>query len=482
MNASIVRMFGLFAVLFALLLGWTTRWTVIDAKSLRDNPLNKRTLVDELRIKRGRILADDNSVLARSVPARDNTWSRTYPTGQLFAQPIGYSIALLGSSAGLERSRGDELRGLQTGLSSIFGQLSSRRVGDDVYSTLDPNAQRVAMQQLASAPQLGSPQGSVVALDVKTGAVKVMASLPSYDDNNPHAAGTPTVTTYNRATQAGYPPGSTFKVVTDVAAIDSGKFTPDSTINGNSPVTISGVPLSNDNNASYGPISLTDALTQSVNTVWAQVAEQVGRPTMTTYMQRFGFYSKPPLDYPPDELNASRPFSPHGKPYPPGSSNEDIGRIGMGQGGLQVTPLQMAMVAAAVANGGKLMVPHLTDKAVDQDGRTVETINPKVMSQVMKPSTAQQVTQMMTNVIKDPQGTGTAAALGGIDAAGKTGTAQVGIQGSNLTQPWFIGFAPATNPRYAVAVTIDRTQGEFGGPTAGPIFKAVMQTLLQGHQ
>ena len=211
------------------------------------------------------------------------------------------------------------------------------------------------------------------------------------------------ITTYNRATQAGYPPGSTFKVVTDVAALDSGKFTPDSVVNGNSPVTISGVPLSNDGDASYGPISLTDALTQSVNTVWAQVAEQVGRRTMTRYMQRFGFYAKPPLDYPPDEINASRPFSPTGRPYPPGSPNEDIGRIGMGQGGLQVTPLQMAMVAAAVANGGKLMTPHLTDKVVDQDGRTVETINPSVYNQVMKPSTAQQVTQMMTHVVADPR-------------------------------------------------------------------------------
>lgn len=480
MNGPIIRLFGLVVVLFALLIAFTTRWTVIDAKSLRNNPLNKRTLVDELKIKRGRILADDGSVLAQSEPAGDNTWGRFYPTRSLFAQPLGYSDVAQGSSAGLERSRGDELRGLQRGLSAIFGQLSSRPVGDDLTTTLDPSAQRVAMQQLQGAPQLGSPSGSIVAIDVKTGGVKVMASLPGYDDNHPNAR-TPGATTFNRATQAGYPPGSTFKVVTDVAAIDSGKFTPDSTINGNSPVTISGVPLSNDNNASYGPTSLTDGLTKSVNTVWAQVAEQVGRPTMTRYMQRFGFYAKPPLDYPPDEMNASRPFAPNGKPYAPGSANEDIGRIGMGQGGLEVTPLQMAMVAAAIGNGGKLMVPHLADKVVDQDGRTVETIKPSVYSEVMKPSTAQKVTQMMTQVVNDPQGTGTAAALSGIDVAGKTGTAQVGTQGSNLTQPWFIGFAPASSPRFAIAVTIDRTSGEFGGPTAGPIFKAVMQTLLQGH-
>jgi peptidoglycan glycosyltransferase len=266
--------------------------------------------------------------------------------------------------------------------------------------------------------------------------------------------------------------------VTATAAIDSGQYTPSSTVNGKSPVTISGVPLSNDNNQAFGTIDLTTALTYSVNTVWAQVAESLGRATMTNYMQRFGFYSKPPLDYPPETLNASRPWSPgpRSHAYPPGSANEDIGRIGIGQGGLQVTPLQMAMVASAVANGGKLMVPRLTDRVVDKDGRTVETIKPSVYSQVMKPSTAQAIAQMMKKVVDE--GTGTAAQLGGIDVAGKTGTAQVGIVGSNLTQPWFIGFAPIQNPKVAIAVTVERTQGQFGGQVAAPIARAVIQTLL----
>jgi len=309
--------------------------------------------------------------------------------------------------------------------------------------------------------------------------VKVMYANPSYDDNNPDATG-PNVSTFNRSTMASYPPGSTFKVVTAVAAIDSGMFTPSSTVNGNSPVTISGVPLSNDGNQSFGPIDLTTALTYSVNTVWAQVAEQLGRATMTKYMKRFGFYSKPPLDYPPDELNTSKPVSPTGHPYPPGSPNEDIGRIGIGQGGLQVTPLQMAMVAAAVANGGKLMAPHLTDRVLDPDGRTIETIKPTVDSQVMKPSTAQQVAQMMKNVVEE--GTGTPAQLGGIDVAGKTGTASIGAPGSNLTEPWFIGFAPIENPKVAVAVTVEQTQGGFGGTVAAPIAKNIIQTLLSEGQ
>jgi penicillin-binding protein A len=474
MSGPILRLFGLVMVLFTLLVVWTSRWTVVESNSLQNNPLNVRTLIDELRIKRGRILADDNSVLARSIPAQGGTWGRTYPSGSLFAQAVGYSIASQGRSAGLERSRGQELRGLQRGISSIFGQLSRQRVGDDVYSTLDPKAQQVAMQQLGGQP------GSIVAIDPQTGAVKAMAAIPGYDDNHPNANGS-NVSTFNRSTQAGYPPGSTFKVVTAAAAIDSGKFTPDSTVNGNSPVSISGIPLSNDNNQSFGPTTLTDALTFSVNTVWAQVAVQLGRARMSDYMQRFGFYSKPPLDYPPDELNASRPWSSgrHSRPLAPGSPSEDVGRVGIGQGGLQVTPLQMAMVAAAVANGGRLMVPRLTDRVVDQTGRTVRTIKPSVMSKVMKPSTAQQLSQMMKRVVEE--GTGTPAQLGNIDVAGKTGTAEVGTTGSNLTQPWFIGFAPIQNPKVAIAVTVERTQGGFGGTVAAPIAKAVIQTLLSGN-
>ena len=469
MNRQITRVFGLIVVLFALLIVWTTRWTVLDAKSLRNNPLNDRTLVQELRIKRGRIVADDGTVLARSIPQPGGTWSRFYPTRYEFAQVIGYSLPRESRAAGLELSRGEELRGIQTGLSSVFGPLTSNRVGDDVYTSLDPKAQQVALQQLAGRA------GSVVALNPQTGSVLVMVANPGYDDNHPNAIG-PNISYLNRSTQGRYPPGSTFKVVTATAAIDSGKYTPNSVLSGNSPKTISGVPLANDNNQSFGMINLTTALTYSVNTVWAQVAENVGRGTMTKYMKRFGFYSKPPLDYPPDEIFASRPYSPTGRPYLPASPNEDIGRIGIGQGGLQVTPLQMALVAAAVANHGVLMVPHFMTRAVNQDGQTVETVHPTVWHTVMKPSTAAQITEMMKRVVEE--GTGTPAQLGDISVAGKTGTASIGLPGSNLTQPWFIGFAPVQDPKVAVAVTIEKTQGGFGGTVAAPIAKAVIQTLL----
>ena len=475
MSAQIMKLFGVIVVLFALLVVWTTRWTVLDATALNNNPLNVRTKVATLKIKRGRILAADGQVLARSYKQKSSGyWLRTYPTGSLFAQPVGYSDLRSDQSAGLEKSRLSDLKGPPTTLNSVFGPLGgTQNVGDDVYTTLDPKAQKQAQQELAGRA------GSVVALDPRTGAILTMYSNPTYDSNHPtpSKACIAIACQVNRATQGQYPPGSTFKVVTATAAIDSGKYTPDSVINGDSPKTISGVPLENDNNQSFGPITLTRALTESVNTVFAQVGESVGRPKMTDYMKRFGFYSKPPIDLPPGEVSSSRPYNDKGRPYLPGSPNEDIGRIAIGQGGLLVTPLQMAMVASAVANGGKLMEPRLSSRVVDPDGRTVQTFQPTELRQVMSSKTASEVNQMMRTVVDE--GTGTPARLGsGIPFAGKTGTASIGATGSGLTQPWFIGFAPADNPKVAIAVTIEKTQGEFGGQVAAPIARDIVQTLL----
>jgi len=471
-SAQIRRLFAVIVVMFGLLVVWTTRWTVFDATALNNNSLNVRTLIATLKIKRGRILAGDGTVLAKSVKQNSTGyWLRTYPQGPLFAQAVGYSDLRSNQSAGLEKYRLDDLKGAQTTLNSVFGPLGGNQdVGDDVYTTLDPKAQKLARQELAGRA------GSVVALDPRTGAVLTMYSNPTYDSNHFNAPCSDACQ-LNRATQGRYPPGSTFKVVTATAGIDSGKYNRDSIINGDSPKTISGVPLQNDNNQSFGPITLTKALTDSVNTVFAQVAQNVGRRTMTKYMKRFGFYALPPIDLPKSELRTSRPFDFKGRPFKPGSPNEDIGRIGIGQGGLLVTPLQMAMVASAVANGGKLMEPRLTSKVVNVDGQTVRTIDPTVMSQVMSPQTASAVNLMMRNVVDE--GTGTPAKLGsGIAFAGKTGTASIGETGSGLTQPWFIGFAPADNPKVAVAVTIEKTQGQFGGQVAAPIARDIVQTLL----
>jgi peptidoglycan glycosyltransferase len=476
MTRPILRLYVLVLALFALLVLFTSRWTVFEAGALRDNALNHRSLLEELRIRRGLILADDGrTVLARSIPDAGHTFKRVYPTPAIFSHEVGYSNAALGQRVGLERSRNSALTGDTNELGSIFQQLSGKqREGDSVVTTLDPPAQKLALDQL------GGRKGSVVAIDPRTGAVRVMASVPGFDPNHlptgreQAAQGSPLL---NRATQAHYPPGSTFKVVTAAAALDSGRFTPASVLDGRSPITISGVPLANDNGEQFGPIDLTKALTFSVNTVWAQVAVRLGRGTLGRYMKRFGFFTTPTLDYPAQQLAVSRVFSSRGRPLGPGSGQLDVGRVGIGQGGLSVTPLQMAMVASAVANRGKLMRPHLTDRIVDRDGRTVRRINPHVQATVMSARSAAALTAMMAQVVKE--GTGTQAALSGIDVAGKTGTAQVGTQGSNLTQPWFIAFAPARDPRVAIAVTVERDNGGFGGTVAAPIAKRVMEELLR---
>jgi peptidoglycan glycosyltransferase len=278
----------------------------------------------------------------------------------------------------------------------------------------------------------------------------------------------------DRVTQAGYPPGSTFKVVTAIAAIDSGRFTPSSTVSGRNNVPISGVPLQNFGGQSFGTVDLTTALTNSINTVWAQVAVSLGKPTMKRYMDRLGFGRRPPIDLPASERRASGEYR-GGSLLDPTSRFVDVGRMGIGQDKLAVSPLQMAMVASAVANKGKLVKPHITDRVVDPDGRTAERVKPEAFSEVMKPSTAAAVGQMMSDVVKE--GSGTAAALEGIEVAGKTGTAEI-IAAQDVNQVWFIGFAPARDPRVAIAVTIERTAGGTGGEVAAPIAKQVMEALL----
>ncbi len=479
MNRPILRLYGLVVLLFALLVAFTSRWTVFEASSLRENPLNHRSVLEQELVQRGAILAADGTVLARSVRTREGTYERTYPSGEEFAQAVGYSYPLSLARTGLERYRNAALTGqTQSNLQSILNQLQGRSDrGDRVVTTLDPAAQRTALAAL------GGHEGAVVALDPSTGAVTVMASTPSYDPGalrSPASAArlkedseAPLV---NRAVQYGYAPGSTFKVVTATAALDTGEFTPSSTVSGRNGIVVSGVPLSNDNNESFGPLTLTQALAKSVNTVWAQVAEHLGARTLERYMRRFGFDAKPQLDYPADEMSASGEYLHDERLIPPTSPFVNVGRMGIGQDKLQVTPLQMAEVAAAVANHGRLMVPHLTARILDPEGRTVQQISPRVQSVVMKPATAAAVTSMMEAVVNE--GTGTPAQIPGVQVAGKTGTAETQI-GTAINNVWFIAFAPASNPTVAIAVTLKGVPG-YGAAFAAPVAKRVMEVLLHG--
>ncbi|GAC1528599.1 MAG: penicillin-binding transpeptidase domain-containing protein [Thermoleophilaceae bacterium] len=479
MNRQIARVFGLVLLMFALLIAFTSRWTVFEAGSLRANTANRRPLLEQQQIPRGLIFARDGTKLAVNQQVgsgQTKTYRRSYPTNSLFSHAVGYSYVSRGDS-GLEKSQNDVLSGNGGDLRSFLDSLGGgRKEGLDLRTTLDPQGQRAALAAL------GGKRGSIVAIEPSTGAVRVMASMPDYDPNrvpqeyarlNTDAA----APIFDRATQARYPPGSTFKVVTAAAALDTGRYTPDSQVNGSFSKVISGVPLQNfSRNEDFPSISLTDALTKSVNTVFAQVGVNLGRNTMQRYMQRFGFNANPTLDYPAAQMTPSGEFK-GGRLLPETSPQVDLGRMAIGQDKLQVTPLQMAEVAGAVGNHGVLMKPRLVDRVIAPDGRVRTSFPPREQATVMSPRAAGALATMMGNVVQS--GTGTAAALQGIQVAGKTGTAQVG---GGLTQAWFIAFAPLSHPRIAVAVTIERTsQSLTGGEVAAPLAAKVMQVLLGEH-
>jgi penicillin-binding protein A len=473
MNRQIVKLFGFLLILYALLFGFTSYWSIFDADSLKANQANRRPLLEEQQIHRGSILAADGSIIAKSTPqgsGDSKVFVRHYPQGGLFGNPIGYSFVTQGR-VGFELSHNDELVGNKTEFLSILDELRGHaQVGDKVQSSLDPAAQQAAVNGLAGR------RGSVVAIVPSTGEVRAMVSIPEYDPNQipKHLAQLnrdQSAPLFNRATQAGYPPGSTMKVVTATAALDSGEFTPESTLSGRSPIEIDGVPLSNSGGEQFGTIDMTTALTNSVNTWWAQAGEKLGKEEMFKYMDRFGFDAKPRLDYPGFQLATSGVFEGN-RLLGPGDPI-DIGRVAIGQERLRVTPLQMAEVAAAVANNGELMEPRLWSRVIDPDGRETK-LDPARQSRVMSEDTAGELNTMMQNVVAE--GTGTAGAVSGIDVAGKTGTAELS---PGVNDAWFIGFAPASDPQIAISCVVERTSG-FGGPTCGPIFKAVAESILRG--
>jgi penicillin-binding protein A len=475
-NRQIVKLFGLILLLYALLFGFTSYWSVFDSSSLKANTANRRPLLEEQKIKRGNILADDGkTVIAHSRPigrGNNKIYVRHYPLGPLFGNPIGYSFVDRGR-VGFELSHNDELVGNKTEFLSVLDELQGHaQEGDNVVSSLNENAQRAAVDGLAGR------QGSVVAMVPSTGEIKAMVSIPEYDPNQVENGNTfkrlnseQSAPLFNRATQGGYPPGSTMKVVTATAALDSGELTPNSVFSGRSPIDIEGVPLSNSGGEQFGDIDMTTALTNSVNTWWAQAGEKIGKDTMFKYMDRYGFNAKPRLDYPAFQLAASGVYDGNKLLNP--SDAIDIGRVAIGQERLRVTPLQMAEVAATVANKGELMEPRLWSKVIDPDGRETD-LSPSRQSRVMSEDTASKLNTMMQSVVNE--GTGTSAAVSGIDVAGKTGTAEIG---NGVNDAWFIGFAPANDPKIAISCIVEHTSG-FGGPTCGPIFKTVAESLLGG--
>jgi peptidoglycan glycosyltransferase len=485
-NRQIIKLFGFIVILFAVLVGFTSWWSVFDAKALKEKNVNKRPLFEQQQIPRGRILAADGSVIAESVPKGKGSakrYERRYPMGALFGHPIGYSFMEYGQTE-FESSHNSELTGEESEFGTILDELTGQKQeGEQVVTNLDVHAQEVALGDLEAAGY-----GAVVAIEPSTGAVKVMASNAPYDPNRvpneinklfKEKASTPLL---NRATQGRYPPGSTFKVVTAAAGLESGVITPETTINAPGSIIDEGHELANDFNQDWGSISLDTALTNSVNTWFGQLGQKLGQDKLFTTMEKFGFGSIPPLDLPEEEMLPSGVV---------GENNEilsrkdpvDLARVAIGQERLLATPLQIAMVAAAVANHGKLMKPQIWKRVVNVDGSVTKTVKPSVYSEPISAKTAEELTTAMEGVVSE--GTGTNAAISGVPVAGKTGTAETpGNEacggGEEENQAWFMGFAPADHPTIAIAASVECTE-QFGNDVAAPIFRDVAEAILNGE-
>jgi penicillin-binding protein A len=483
-NTPIRRLALLVFAMFTALLVSTTWIQFVEAEELRQLPQNRRTLLDTYSRDRGPILVTGSAV-ADSRPTDDDLrWIRTYPQGELYSHITGYYSFTYGAGAGLERAMNSVLAGTDD---SLF----YRRVVDLVTGTtptgaaleltVDPDV------QAAADAALGDRRGAVVALDPRTGAVLAMVSHPAYDPNSLAShnlgavqdsweelnadEGRPLV---NRAIAGDlYPPGSTFKLVVAAAALESGEFTPDSLLEAPVTYTLPGTTteLPNFEGGSCGPtdeVSLAQSIVVSCNTSMAWLAGELGAQALDEQSQAFGF-----------EQDLEVPMNVTPSVYPEDVDDAQLALTGIGQQDVRVTPLQVAMISAAIANGGEVMQPYLVDTVRDGDLDVIDETSPSRLSRAVSDTTAQELTDMMVDVVSS--GSGTAAAIPGVTVAGKTGTAEFGSNGA--AHAWFTGFAPAEDPQIAVAVIVESASddwtGESGGRVAAPIGRDVLQAGVE---
>jgi len=473
MNRAISRIFIVGVILFVALIVNLTWIMAVRAQWFADRPENKRGIAKEMKIKRGDILGYDGSTLAGSV-RRSGYYYRDYPQGTLAPQLLGYDSVRYGRS-GIEQELNDELTGQSTdlGVQSWIDRLLGRKPkGASVRLTLVPAVQKEAQKALSGQ------KGAIIVLDPKTGALIASASAPTYDPANlendwARLSTDPAAPLLNRPTQGLYPPGSAFKVVTATSGLDYGRVTPTTPFVDTGTYVVFGGKVTNYGGAVFGPNDFTTALTYSINTTFAKLGNLLGRQRLIPSMQRFGFYATPPLALPRGEVVPSGRYGKKGLLSPDAFMDPlAVAWAACGQEQVLSTPLQMALVAAGVANGGRIMTPYYTEEVVSASGHVVQKAQPLQWLVAMKPATASELNVMMQRVVN--AGTGTAAALQGIQVAGKTGTAERG-DGTNLA--WFIAFAPAQDPKVAIAVVIEDTQST-GGEVAAPLAAAVIKAAL----
>ena len=485
MNTPILRLSRLVGVLFATLLVAVSVIQFVQAPSLRARPDNKRTLMDNYSRPRGSILVGDTPIALSKPVTGQLPYLRSYPQGPLWSHVTGYYSYVYGASGGLESAEDASLSGSSDAffyrrLADLF---SGRQfTGASLQLTLNAKAQAAADQAL------GNQRGAVVALNPRTGAILAMVSHPAYDPNRLTTHDSVAATTagkqltadatrplVNRAIGGNlYPPGSVFKIVTAAAALSNQTITETTQIPApavmNLPQTTVGLP--NHDRRACGPgdaTTLAHALEISCNTAFGWLGLKLGPDALRAQAQKFGFGEslRVPMRVTPSTVPAEL--------NPPQTAQAAIGQYDV-----RVTPLQVAMVTAAVANKGVVMRPYLVERVVGADLEILDPAQPQQLSRAISPEVAASLTTMLVSVVDS--GTGRPAAIRGVQVAGKTGTAQ---QGNGLPpHAWFTGFAPAGDPQVAVAVVVEDggNAGEEagGGRVAGPIAKAVMEAVMSG--
>jgi peptidoglycan glycosyltransferase len=482
MNRGIRRVGVAVTALLLVLIGQLTYLQIIHAENLDNDPRNTRSFLRDSNRARGDIVSADGEVLATSVESDDGTdfeYQRLYPLSGLTAQVVGYQSFVVGN-VGIERTYNDELAGRAPELRSLGDVLRAKETTGTVVLAMRASVQR------AAAEALGDQKGSVVVLDVRTGGVVAMYSNPTFDPQPLASHDTQAVSDYFTALSADpakpnlprayreiYPPGSTFKIVTSAVAFDTGTATPQTVY---PTVSSLDIPLTSNVLRNFGGATcggtVFESFVVSCNTTFAKMGLDLG-DKFPPGMLGFGVEGDaPPLDvYPGAVPNTGL----EGADFE--TDTPQFAFAGVGQGTVATSPLEMAMVAASVANGGVMLEPRAAKEIRGADGDVVKQFGPTPWKTAMAPATSQALNAMMRAVVE--RGTGTRAQLAGVAVAGKTGTAQ---NSSGAPHAWFVGFAPAEAPQYAVAVLVENggsTGSEAtGGAVAAPIGAAVLQAAL----
>ena len=487
MNRSIMKLGVVLVVLYVALFAKLNWIQVVDKNSLDDNPLNTAQVRRDFNRPRGSIVTADGTVIAQSIPNPDTNSEfdrmRVYPTGELFGQTTGYFSFRYGSN-GLEKQYNDELSGSTfdqqvKGFGDLF--VARENVGNLTISL------RKDVQETART-QLGDREGSVIALDPRNGAILGAWSWPTYDPNTVSSLDKAVSETSWKALNAApgvpmrphfyqdrYFPGSTFKVVTAGVGLQTGKVTNTEPsypfTNGYTPQGTN-KPIMNFGGETCGG-NLPEILRVSCNSSFAQMgAETIGAVDMVAGAGSFGFNTSVPIDMPEPAKSVF--------PTNVGNNQPKLAMSSIGQNDVQATPLQMAMVAGAVANGGVIMKPHMLTEVRNAQGEVVSTFSPGRWLTPMSSNAAATLFEDMVGVVKG--GTATGMAIQGCTVGGKTGTAQLGTEPPR-SHTWIMGFAgpPGKPPTVAVAVVVLNQSGgseATGGRVAAPIAKAVLQTAL----